>query len=209
LPVNARLSRLWREKIKRGDSQCAVTNGAGENRKPMQHPLQVIGPVRTRGLQTIGAMVMRDMAQDLVKKLASKLNLPELELDEDGYCCVAFDGVVVNLEHEEDGHEFLLFAKVADAPADISQRYVEEILDLSYAAMLTGGGCLGLDKAGGAVMFADRISLRALDDAGFEQAVEDWVDRAEGWQKLFAGPEFARIVTDGPKLEEMSSMMRI
>ena len=152
---------------------------------------------------------MRETAENLVKNLGEKLSIPELALDEDGYCCVTFDGIVVNLEHDEDSDEVLMFAKVHEAPGDISQRYVEEILDMSYAAMLTGGGCLGLDRAAGAIMFADRASLRGLDDAGFEKTVEDFVDRAEGWTNLLGGPEFARVTTDGPDLAEMTSMMRI
>ena len=152
---------------------------------------------------------MKELAQHLIKMLGENLDIPDLALDDEGYCCVGFDDVVVNFEYEDDRHEFLLFAKIADAPGDVSQRYVEEILDLSYAAMLTGGGCLGLDRAGGAVMFADRIALRGLDETSLEQAIESFVDRAENWQKLLGGSEFSRLTSDGPRLEDVSSMMRI
>jgi hypothetical protein len=152
---------------------------------------------------------MREIAQNLVKALAAKLNLPELALDEDGYCCVVFDGMPVNMEHEDGSDSFLFFAKVHDAPADISLRYLEELLDLSYAAMLTEGGCFGLDRSSGAVMFADRASIRGLDDAGFEKAVEIFVERVEGWGKLLGGQDFARVTADGPDLAEVGSMMRI
>ena len=152
---------------------------------------------------------MKETVQALMAALGEKLDIENLALDEDGYCCLGFDDVVVNIEYEEDRDEFLLFAKVADTPADISPRYVEEVLDLSYGGMLTTGGSLGLDRSAGALMFADRVALRGLDDEAFEKTIESFVDRAENWHSVFAGPEFVRATADGPKLEDMGAMMRI
>ncbi|HUZ66597.1 MAG TPA: type III secretion system chaperone [Beijerinckiaceae bacterium] len=152
---------------------------------------------------------MRKVAVDLVGKLGLRLEIEFLELDDDNYCCVGFDDVVVNFEYEEEREEFLLFARVADAPGEPSRRYIEEVLDLSYGGMLTSGGCLGLDSPGGAVMFADRIPLRGLCEDSFEAAVKNFVDRAEEWGRLFAGPEFTRATAAGPNLGDMGEMMRI
>ncbi|HVB88649.1 MAG TPA: type III secretion system chaperone [Beijerinckiaceae bacterium] len=152
---------------------------------------------------------MKETAQALMAQLGERLDIENLNLDDDGYCCVGFDDVVVNFEYEEEGDEFLLFSKVADTPADVSARYVEEVLDLSYGGMLTSGGSLGLDRAAGAIMFADRIVLRGMTDDAFEAAVESFVDRSESWERLFAGPEFTRATADGPKLEDVGAMMRI
>lgn len=152
---------------------------------------------------------MRDVAMKLVETLGASLGLDGLSLDEEGCCCIAFDGMPVNFEHEAQSEDLLLIARIADGPSDPSPRYVNEILDLSYTAMLTSGGCLGYDKAAGAIMFADRLPLRLLDEARFERAIENYVDRADGWRMLLTGEQFSRLTSETADLEAVGSMMRI
>jgi hypothetical protein len=152
---------------------------------------------------------MRDDARRLVRHLGERVRLPALELDESGYCCVIFDGIEVDFEHEAGPNRVVLSAKVHDAPVEANQRFLEEVLDLGYAAMLVGGGGLGLDQSEKAIVFTDRIVLRMIDYSAFEQAVETFVNRAEGWSRFFGGAEFARLVGESLNLTESVAMMRI
>ena len=152
---------------------------------------------------------MIEAARQFVRKLGERMKIEELALDEDGYCCVGFDDVTVNIEYEDERNELLLYAKVGEAPSDLGALYLEELLDLGYSAMMTTGGTLGVDRAAGSIMFADRGGVGGMDEHGFEKFVESFVNRAEDWSQLLTSPEFLRNVSEGPDLGEVGEMMRI
>ncbi len=117
----------------------------------------------------------------LIHDFGKNIGIPDLALDEHHYCCLQFDGVVVNLEYEPDKDELFLYTHLGRIPQDPSLALYERLLEANFFFRQTGGGVLGIDKATGIIALAWRLPASPLTLPALEKLMETFVNTAEYW----------------------------
>jgi hypothetical protein len=130
--------------------------------------------------------------QHYLTQLCAKLGVESVELDADGYCCVGFDDVILNIEHDEKRHDVLTYAELAELPAQPQPAYLLRVLEVNYASLLMTPGAIGVDTQARKIMFVERVPLLGLSYQGFEAALQSIVNRVESLQKLMISRGFAQ-----------------
>jgi hypothetical protein len=122
----------------------------------------------------------------LVKEFGDGIGLPDLTLDENGYCCLFFDEIGVNIELDETGERLFLYVNVGDLPSEKNPALYEMLLEANLMFSRTGGATLGIDKENALVALACTIPLLGLDKRTFERRLESFIAMAENWQGKIA-----------------------
>jgi hypothetical protein len=117
----------------------------------------------------------------LVSDLGKEVGIPELELDEDGYCCLFFDDVVVNMEWDDENERLLLYTSVGDIPEDGREELFEKLLDANLFWKNTGGATLSIDNGEKRVVMTYELLLANVSFADFKTVLENFVNVAEAW----------------------------
>lgn len=130
--------------------------------------------------------------QVFLSQLCQKLGVENIEFDEDGYCCVGFDDVILNIEHEKEKRDLLIYAEIVDLPGQPQSAYLMRILEVNYASLLMTPGAIGVDTQARKVMFVEHIPLLGLTYDAFEKALQSIVNRVESLQKLMMSRGFAQ-----------------
>jgi len=121
---------------------------------------------------------MNTQFTDLLASFGKTVGIDNLTHDE-GYCCLFFDEVVVNLE-ERDGILFL-YTTVGQLPENGREKLYAALLNANCFYKGTQGATLGADEKAGIVMLSYQTVLSVLDDATFEKIVENFVNVADTW----------------------------
>jgi hypothetical protein len=129
--------------------------------------------------------------QELLTSLGQSIGLPELAPDEGGYCALSFDDLMVHLQHDPEQDELLVFARLGEIDDDEPAQLYARMLAANLFWQGTGGATLGLQPEDGMVFLCRKTPLRALDDAAFQQLLEQFVNTADSWRG-----EVARFVSD-------------
>lgn len=127
---------------------------------------------------------------DILSEFGKKIGIPDVAFDKDGYCCLGFDDVVLNIEHNEELRHLLVFSEVASLPAQPQESLLLRLLELNYASLVMGTGAIGVDEHARTIMFVERIPLRGLDAEAFETAMRSIIDRVEALKTAIAAPDF-------------------
>jgi hypothetical protein len=120
----------------------------------------------------------------LLGELGRAVAIPDLAFDDEGYCCLSFDEIMVNLEFRSDRGDFLIYAPIGRIEAHPPADYLGRLMQAGYAAALANGGGIGLDHVAGTVMFVHTIPLRGLTAPDFTEEIRRLVDRIETWQRV-------------------------
>jgi len=120
----------------------------------------------------------------LLGELGRAVAIPDLAFDDEGYCCLSFDEIMVNLEFRSDRGDFLIYAPIGRIESHPPADYLGRLMQAGYAASLANGGGIGLDHVAGAVMFVHTIPLRGLTPADFTEEIRRLVDRIDTWQRV-------------------------
>lgn len=127
---------------------------------------------------------------EILSEFGKMVGIPDVAFDQDGYCCLGFDDVVLNIEHNETFRHLLVFSEVASLPAQPNKSLLLLLLKLNYASLVMGAGGISIDEHAGTIMFVERIPLRGLDNVAFEAAMRSIVDRVEALKTAMSDPDF-------------------
>ena len=135
---------------------------------------------------------MNDHINRLLTDFGNALGLEGLALDENGYCCLSFDDVVVNIESVGDSSLVLLYSSLGALPADAGPEVCRRLLEANYFFHGTGGATIGLDGPTGAVAITRVVDAAGMEVLDWEAVIKAFVDAAESCAALFeAAPAVA------------------
>jgi len=138
--------------------------------------------------------VIKDPAE-ILTEFGERIGIPDVEFDEDGYCCLGFDDVVLNLELNEAAGHIIISSEIGKLPSQPTESILFRYLALNHLALMMGTGGIGVDEDRRVVMFVDRVSLRGLDIQIIEAEITRIVDRAEALAAALSSPEFESVTT--------------
>jgi hypothetical protein len=124
----------------------------------------------------------RDNVDRLLSEFGAIIGITELALDENGFACLFFDDIGINIELDERNEYLYCYANVGDLPEDPGLTLCETLLEANLLFRLTGGGTLGIDKENKLVALVDTIPLSGLDLQTFEKRLGHFVKMTENWQ---------------------------
>lgn len=124
----------------------------------------------------------------VLAELGNELGLPELALDAQGGCMLAFDSVVVNFELIGDGQLLLIHTCLGQAPDQPSANFYAQLLEANHFFAATGGATIGLHSASRSIDLAMVREIQSLDYPSFTHALEGFVHVAEYWCKQISAP---------------------
>jgi len=129
----------------------------------------------------------------LLASFGESIGLPELAPDEEGYCALSFDDLVVHLQHEPEEEEVAAFARLGAVEEDRTLEIYQMLLNANQLWAGTAGATLSVQPEDQMVFIATRKSLQALSHDGFRDWLGNLVDITDYW----AG-RLARVNGGGP-----------
>lgn len=127
--------------------------------------------------------------QTLLSEFGKTVGIPDLCFDENGYCCLFFDDMVVNMELAEDGDHLFLYSNVGEIPEGNLPAFYEMLLEGNYFFRKTRGATLGIDRDANIVLLIYRRPTLNLELSDFEQLIENFVNVTESWTRNINGFE--------------------
>lgn len=128
---------------------------------------------------------MNDHINRLLTDFGNALGLEDLALDENGYCCLSFDDVVVNIESVGDSSLVLLYSSLGALPADAGPEVCRRLLEANYFFHGTGGATIGVDGPTGGVAITRVVDAAGMEVLDWEAVIKAFVDAAESCAVLF------------------------
>lgn len=117
----------------------------------------------------------------LLSQFGQRIGLPDLALDDSGYCCIGFDDVFVNVE--TSGDRLCLYAWIGTLDEAARTRHASDLLDANFLFKGTQGATLGVDQESGDALLALQLPASTLTVDTLEASVENFVNTVERWQK--------------------------
>lgn len=132
----------------------------------------------------------QDTLNTLIEKLGKEIGIEGLSLDEDGFCCLAFDEkITVNIQYEESENNVIFFAEVGIVSPKEQAETFPLLLEANLLTIGTQGATLGAERETGSVLLSLRVPVSTLDYAAFHKSLETFVNTAEIWiDRLEKGP---------------------
>lgn len=133
---------------------------------------------------------LADPAQ-MLSEFGQRMGIPGVVFDEDGYCCLGFDDVLLNLELNEQAQHVIVSSEVGSLQPQPPEALLSRYLALNHAALIMGLGGIGVNEDRRVIMYVDRIPLRGLDVETLEAEIARFVDRVEVLKTALASPDLA------------------
>lgn len=126
-----------------------------------------------------------DAYQSILRDFGNAYGLDDLQADEDGFCCLALDEVVFNLQYVSDRQEVAAFSQIGivddDDPSMLFARMLENNLPWEES-----GGVLSLEPETAAVYLSASLPAQDLTKERFESMLEAFANTAEAWADRIA-----------------------
>lgn len=119
--------------------------------------------------------------KELITQLGTTLGIPDLALDEDHYCCLFFDELVVNLEWDPDTALLFIYAHCGTLTPTPSPELLSQLLEANFFQRHTDGATLGIDRDSATIALCQRLAPQNMDYLQFEQTLERFVHTAQTW----------------------------
>ena len=84
--------------------------------------------------------------QKILASFGENIGIPNLEFDEDNYCCLLFDEITINLETEAETGQIVFSSPLGNIPKDADQAFFEMLLEANFFYRETGGASLGINR---------------------------------------------------------------
>lgn len=122
---------------------------------------------------------------DLISDLGRRLQIPELEMDEDRCVHLSFgEELAVMISQDPRFDRLILSSIVGNAPEN-DPEFVEELLQANLFWQSTDGATLGLDRESRQILLAARVdSQQAFSAESLEERIREFVDLAERWIEI-------------------------
>jgi len=125
----------------------------------------------------------RDQMERLLEDFGKLVEIPELKFDEDGYCCLFFDDIAINLELDEEENRLYIYSHIGRVPEENKRDFYEMLLKANYFCFETQGGTLGINDDAEVVMLTYHIPFSVLDLTQFETLFGKFADLAKKWKQ--------------------------
>jgi len=136
-----------------------------------------------------------ETVNEFLAELGQTVGLPELRLDEDGYCCLSFDALETHLQHDGDRDALVVFARLGALAEEVASEAYELLLSANLFWAGTNGATLSVEPADRLVYLAASTPLAGLEYPDFEAWLGGFVAAADRWTenvaKLNSGEEAA------------------
>lgn len=119
----------------------------------------------------------------LMSSFARSIGLGDVSPGPDGVCALAFDDIVVRLEHDSARGDVAVTSTLAPV-GDLDATRARRLLELSHAGARLGAGQIGIDGTAGTIEFSDRIAIDGMEATGLQAALEIVVHRVESWKGI-------------------------
>lgn len=119
----------------------------------------------------------------LISSFGRSIGLGDVSPSPDGVCALAFDDLVVRLEHDPARGDVVVTSTLGPV-GDLDAARARRLLELSHAGARLGAGQIGIDGTAGTLEFSDRIAIDRLDATGLQTALEIVVHRVESWKGI-------------------------
>lgn len=123
-----------------------------------------------------------NVVRSFIAELGREIGIPDLELDEYGYCCFMLGEHVVNIETDDNGIIFL-YSNIGDLPEKGREAFYEMLLNANYFCQQTAGGTLGVDSQADIVLYMMQAHESSLDGTAFLQMLENFINTAVTWSE--------------------------
>jgi hypothetical protein len=120
-------------------------------------------------------------------EFGSSLGLKGLDLDKDGHCALRFDDLRVHLEMLGSKQQVLLHCCLGAVPANPDAAYYARLLHGNHFFAKTAGATIGVHAESGSIDMAMVLDGERLTLAGFERALEAFVNTSQAWQASLGG----------------------
>ena len=129
-------------------------------------------------------MNKRETANQLVQNLGNTLTVTGLQLDETSNSCVLLfdDSIIVNIEYDDPMERFVLSVYLEELPAENAEALLRELLAANLYWHRTHGATLCLEEGTNGIILVYAQPLASLDNAIFENILENIVPEAEKWK---------------------------
>lgn len=124
---------------------------------------------------------MTEQVQQILAEFGRGIGLDSLALDANGYCCLGFDEVVVNIEWVPRSEQLMLYCHLGFVPAQADAAWYRELLEANHFFRGTGGATLGVDPATQSIAMVQPLALAILTPARLETELQGFVNGAEAW----------------------------
>ncbi len=131
---------------------------------------------------------MAEQMQQILSDFGRSLGIDRLAFDTNGYCCLGFDEIVVNLELVPKAGQLMFYTQIGFAPRPATVEWCEALLAANHFFRGTGGTTLGMDPDSRSVVLVYALSLEGLSLTQFEAELQGFVDIAERWTRKLAQP---------------------
>jgi len=121
----------------------------------------------------------------LLADFGNCLGLKSLALDQNGYCCLAFDAIYVNIEAVGESAWVLLYSSLGKVAPDAGQDVYMRLLEANYFFQQTAGASLGLETGTGLAVMTQAVNLAYMEASDLEAVIKAFVDAAEHCAQLF------------------------
>lgn len=123
-------------------------------------------------------------AQDLIRELAQRLQLPQLELNAQRVCQIILEGeIAVDLEAPEGEDALYLAATIGRVPPTANRELLlGDLLAADLAALAAGNAVHGLDRNRDELLLCLRLDVDTLDGERLAARLMAFADELRQWQ---------------------------
>ena len=123
----------------------------------------------------------REKIETILNEFGKNVEISNMCFDENGYCCLSFDDIFLNLEIDEKAALLFMYSNLGEIPFANREGFYEKLLEANYLYLLTGGGIIGIDKASNRVVLAYQTPYMEVTYIKFEKIIENFIKIAEYW----------------------------
>ncbi|MDR0444742.1 MAG: type III secretion system chaperone [Puniceicoccales bacterium] len=126
----------------------------------------------------------------MLKAMGQELEMPDLKLDEQGTCFLAFgEEFMLRCELDTKGAMVTLYACLGSIPEE-SPEFLQRFLAANYFWKETAGARIGLDpEVPEDIVLTQAMAIDFLDDELFYKNVERFVNAIDYWEKRLTALE--------------------
>jgi Tir chaperone protein (CesT) family len=122
---------------------------------------------------------------DLISELGRRLQIPELEMDEDRCVHLSFGENLAVMMSEDPRFDRLILSSIVGQALEGDPEFVEELLQANLFWQSTDGATLGLDRESRQILLAARVDAQqAFSPESLEARVQEFVDLTERWIEI-------------------------
>ncbi|MBV8187597.1 MAG: type III secretion system chaperone [Alphaproteobacteria bacterium] len=123
-----------------------------------------------------------DAARGLVSRYGHAIGLPELTLDEDGYCGLSLgEGKALHLQYAPEDEALLVYAKAGSFDQDTAVEAMIAICMANVPWIGSPGVAVGAMPESGDVFVSCRVPVQSLDDVDFAGLLDRMTNEIESW----------------------------